>query len=41
MIRKVIIYRTCAGVEAYTGYVDSLLDRAGAAKIRKRILYVQ
>lgn len=34
MHKRAIIYRTEAGVEAYAGYVDSLRDRAGAAKIR-------
>jgi len=37
MIKKSIIYKTDAGTEAYTEYVDSLKDRLGAAKIRVRI----
>ncbi|HBA61083.1 MAG TPA: addiction module killer protein [Elusimicrobia bacterium] len=37
MLRKSLIYRTSAGVEAYTEYVDSLADRVGAAKIRARV----
>ncbi len=34
MQKRVIIYKTEEGVEAYTEYVDSLNDRAAAAKIR-------
>jgi len=37
MQKRAIIYRTGAGVEAYTKYVDALKDRAGAAKIRVRV----
>lgn len=37
MIKKSIIYKTAAGIEAYTEYVDSLKDRLGAAKIRVRV----
>jgi putative addiction module killer protein len=31
------VYRTAAGAEPYSDYVDSLRDRAGAAKIRVRV----
>ncbi|HBB67380.1 MAG: addiction module killer protein [Elusimicrobia bacterium GWA2_56_46] len=37
MIKKSIIYKTNAGIEAYTKYVDSLKNRLGAAKIRVRV----
>jgi putative addiction module killer protein len=31
------VYHTAAGAEPYSDYVDSLRDRAGAAKIRVRV----
>lgn len=34
---KDIVYKTEAGVEAYTEYVNSLKDRSAASKIRVRI----
>ena len=34
MQNRSVIYKTEAGIEAYTEYVDSLKDRTGAAKIR-------
>ncbi len=34
--RESVIYRTAAGDEPYTDYVDSLRDRRGAAKIKAR-----
>ena|SRR5665213_3143715 len=37
MIRRAIHYRTATGAEPYTEYVNSLKDRAGAAKIRTRV----
>jgi len=37
MTRRSIIYKTAAGVEPYSEYVDSLTDRQGAAKIRVRV----
>jgi|SRR3989339_2125561 len=37
MQKRTIIYKTEAGIEAYTEYVDSLKDRIGAAKIRVRV----
>jgi len=37
-MRKIsVVYRTAAGAEPYADYVDSLRDRAGAAKIRVRV----
>ncbi|MFA5974830.1 MAG: type II toxin-antitoxin system RelE/ParE family toxin [Elusimicrobiota bacterium] len=35
--RKSAIYKTAWGDEPYTGYVDALRDRQGAAKIRIRV----
>jgi putative addiction module killer protein len=37
MVRRSVLYRTAAGAEPYADYVDSLKDRAGAAKIRTRV----
>lgn len=38
MIKKLsVIYKTAAGAEPYSDYVDSLRDREGAAKIRVRV----
>ncbi len=38
MIRRAVHYRTAAGAEPYIEYVNSLKDRAGASKIRTRII---
>ena len=37
MVRRSVLYRTATGAEPYAEYVDSLKDRAGAAKIRTRV----
>lgn len=37
MEKRVVIYRTSTGNEPYTEYVESLRDRASAAKIRARV----
>ena len=37
MARKALVYRTAAGAEPYADYVDSLRDRAAAAKVKVRV----
>ena len=37
MLRRLVVYKTAAGVEPYPDYVDALRDQAGAAKIRARV----
>lgn len=37
MQKRSLIYKTAAGKEPYSEYVDSLKDRRGAAKIRLRV----
>lgn len=38
MTRRSVVYRTSAGLEPYVEYLHELKDRAGAAKIKARVI---
>lgn len=41
MTRGLVVYKTAFGAEPYADYVNFLRDRAGAAKIRARVVRAQ